>query len=484
MTTEEANTPATCADITPDIGGRNRTGTLIKRGRKYYLRVIVHGKAITKSLGTGDKDEAQRRRPGMLAELGVTARGLAETLAAVRDKLEGAAVKAARAEAKHQVEQAQRAAERARKPLADTWALYLASKTRPQTGEATLKIYGYWWQAFARWLQDREVNHLSELTPETMQDYLGDLRTGKLTAKSQRNQFAVLKLVLKHLPATESIPAGLFDWITRDTIKGIQQRRQEIPLPKLAEICEKAQGEMKLLLFLGIYTGLRLKDCCTLQWSEVDTARGIITRVPAKIASRNPEPLRIPVHRDLLPMLLETPADRRKGDVLPEMARLHRAGPYRVTTKVQEHLGACGLDLYYDTAENRTGARRALRFGFHSLRHSAATLWQRAGAPQHEVAEILGHTSTAMTQHYSHSSEETMRRVVDSMPTIGTTDAPKQLPPDSLEPLRDQVRAALPGATEAQLEAALAVLLPKPARDRQTRQPRARAAAKRACADA
>lgn len=59
--------------------------------------------------------------------------------------------------------------------------------------------------------------------------------------------------------------------------------------------------------------------------------------------------------------------------------------PHCVTDKVQAHLKDCGLDLYYPTG----GARRALRVGFHSLRHSAATLWQRAGAPQHEVAEIL-----------------------------------------------------------------------------------------------
>ena len=77
-------------------------------------------------------------------------------------------------------------------------------------------------------------------------------------------------------------------------------------------VCQSATGELRVLLALGVYCGLRLGDCATLRWAEVDLPRGIIRRIPNKTARRNPKPVIVPIHRVLREMLSETPAEQAR----------------------------------------------------------------------------------------------------------------------------------------------------------------------------
>lgn len=81
---------------------------------------------------------------------------------------------------------------------------------------------------------------------------------------------------------------------------------------QLQRMCDAAKGEMRRLLALGIYTGLRLGDVATLRWGEVDLVRGIIRRVPNKTSRRNTKPVLIPIHPSLRAMLAEIPEAKRR----------------------------------------------------------------------------------------------------------------------------------------------------------------------------
>lgn len=49
------------------------------------------------------------------------------------------------------------------------------------------------------------------------------------------------------------------------------------------------------------------------------------------------------------------------------------------------------------------------RFRFHDLRHTAVTLYLRAGVPIHEVQRIMGHSTVQVTEMYAHSDAERIR---------------------------------------------------------------------------
>src|SRR5208282_5989770 len=99
----------------------------------------------------------------------------------------------------------------------------------------------------------------------------------------------------------------------------------------------------RTLLALGIYSGLRLGDCATLRWGEVDLPRTMIRRIPNKTARRNPKPVLVPIHPILRDMLTATPPEQRHEYVLPKMAALYLRRADMVTDLVQKHFKACGI---------------------------------------------------------------------------------------------------------------------------------------------
>jgi integrase len=54
--------------------------------------------------------------------------------------------------------------------------------------------------------------------------------------------------------------------------------------------------------------------------------------------------------------------------------------------------------------------------GIHTLRHSAAVAWLEAGVHIKAVADLLGHSSIAVTGDiYGHSTDSTARAVIDGL---------------------------------------------------------------------
>ena len=61
-----------------------------------------------------------------------------------------------------------------------------------------------------------------------------------------------------------------------------------------------------------------------------------------------------------------------------------------------------------------TSAARVDTVGVHTLRHSAAEGWLEAGVHIKAVADLLGHSSVAVTGDvYGHTSDDTARAAVD-----------------------------------------------------------------------
>ena len=81
-------------------------------------------------------------------------------------------------------------------------------------------------------------------------------------------------------------------------------------LKRLLEAAKKADGrsltsgretasplnEWHKLILIGIYTGLRLGDCCGLDWSQISLAQGVIQLVPRKTRRHHQRIVTIPIH--------------------------------------------------------------------------------------------------------------------------------------------------------------------------------------------
>jgi hypothetical protein len=224
----------------------------------------------------------------------------------------------------------------------------------------------------------------------------------------------------------------------------------------LKKVCGSAQGEMKLLFAIGLYTGLRLGDVCTLKWGETDLRRNQIRRIPNKVARRCPRPITIPIHTALSEMLASIPANERGVYVLPKTASTYQS-PARsvVTGSIQKHFRACGIET---TAKRETGSRPVVLVGFHSLRHTFVSMCREANAPLSVVESLVGHSNPAMTQHYTHVSELAASNAVALLPAVTGDMASKPTARSRDELLRELIEGMTPKNLHEKKSAALAML--------------------------
>jgi len=321
--------------------------------------------------------------------------------------------------------------------VANAWDAYLNSTERPDTGDATLRYYAGYWTRFQKCAEegDSEIKYLCDITSKTAQDYATALNGGKLSPNTYNKHIGFLKLFFRVLAEPARMQENPFERIRKKQLK--TNARRELTIAELTEILEKADGELQTLLMLGTFTGLRLGDCCTLKWGEVDLDRQLIRRVPRKTASRRQKPILVGIPAALLAKLSETPKGKRKGYVVSKYAKLYayqnaNGKPTRqpdISNEIQKHFkDRCGIQIHKEgtgykkvsdpTGKHEyiweyTGTRAVVEVGFHSLRHTYVSLHAERGTPQAVVQAIVGHGNPAMTAHYTHIGEETARKVAE-----------------------------------------------------------------------
>ena len=362
-----------------------------KSGR-WTLRVSIMGKRYSRSTRTKDYDKAERVLQRFLAPLGLGER---------------------------------------RVPLADVWLEYLKSPNRSELAPSTLHGKKNVWFHFAKWMEHSylPVEDLAGVTSEAISEYLACLRAN-LSGSSYNSRVCVLREIFRVL----SEKAG----IDNDPWAGVRLRpddshsRRELTMPELERLLMAAKhadnemagktavpwrNEWHKLFLVGIYTGMRLGDCCKLSWSSVNLSSGIIQLVPQKTKRHHGRIVTIPIHPELRAALERTPEGERDGYVMKTLATYYIETKWKVGHELGRIFRTAGIVTSVYIEGRRTKTPEAT---FHSLRHTFVSFAANAGVPLHVVQSIVGHESTAMTRHYYHENEEVLRQAVAAIPAIGT----------------------------------------------------------------
>jgi integrase len=401
---------------------KHRTGYLRQKNKRFYLEYMVDGRRIKQmllddqGLPVTTRDAAERERLKIMAPLMVVERE--QALRTVTQKLDDSV--AAREES---------GKGRDCLKLVDAWQAYVASPNRPDSGPRTLKGYAAQWRHFLDWMQDKnpDCTELKQVTGRIAEAYAAYLlketcdaqgRVVKHTVSTNtfNKHVILLVLVFRVLAKRAGMLSSPWTDIARKTENKISRR--ELTVEELNTVCNQATGEMQTLLLLGIYTGLRLGDCCTLQWGEVDLQRRLIMRVPNKTARRRAVPVHVPIHVTLWEHLSKTPAAKRRDAVVPEFDQMYRQLEQDVSKAVQRHFVKCNIRLHRKGTGAGTDVRAVVEVGFHSLRHTFVSLCRQANAPLSVVEAIVGHNNPAMTRHYTHVSELAASAAVGALPSV------------------------------------------------------------------
>jgi len=443
-------------------------GSLTLRGNKWVARWVVNGKIHVRSTKTDDKALAEER----LKEYTAPTR-----LGSEAEALEVLAVKIGRRKAEvAKFEDSKPAIE-----IVSGWQEYFDQHNRPDSGEATLRQYEFQYEAFSKWFLDNHPKtgsdgvgvrwELRHVTQDEADRYAGYLLK-KVSASTFNRHMNLLALVWRVLKKKARLSENPWESIERKRFK--VRSRRELTVDELGRVIAAARGEMKLLLAIGIYCGLRLGDAAALDWRSVDVAKGIISLVPMKTARRSQKRVTIPIHSTLHAMFTVIPREQRVGPVMPNLKARWESFNGALARDVENLFLSVDIKTNANalTASEKAAMEQAKKegkelpplkratgrasadCGFHSLRHTFVSLCAAGGVPQSVVQSLVGHGSPAMTQHYTHIGIETAKNAVALLPDVTRE-------PDQVTTKPGTVPAAPAQVDVAALVAALMGMTPK-----------------------
>jgi integrase len=202
-----------------------------------------------------------------------------------------------------------------------------------------------------------------------------------------------------------SVKAPKFDnrrmrFLTHDEGESLISKRREIS-PQVANMA-----------LLSLDTGMRAGEIFSLLWENVDMVAGQIRVVDAKAGNRTAY-----VTDRVKGMLQGLPGG--DGLVFPSKTG-GRIG--QISKTVERAISSLGLNDGITDSRNKAT--------FHSLRHTMASRCVESGVDLYTVKELLGHSTLAMTERYSHVSNESLQSAVRRMEKATKEKAEKVAPLD------------------------------------------------------
>ena len=191
---------------------------------------------------------------------------------------------------------------------------------------------------------------------------------------------------------------------TRRTLPAVLRQDQAIDAMAAATSGAEQGDAMalrdRLIVELLYATGIRVSELCGLDIDDIDTSRRVL-RVLGKGNKQRTVPYGGPAQIALTAWLADgrpTLVTATSGPALLLGARGGRLDPRQARTVVHQTM---------------TAVAGAPDIGPHGLRHSAATHLLEGGADLRVVQELLGHSTLATTQLYTHVSVARLRAVHD-----------------------------------------------------------------------
>jgi len=148
----------------------------------------------------------------------------------------------------------------------------------------------------------------------------------------------------------------------------------------------------QVLVFLW-YTGCRPSEAAKLRWTDVDLEQAVLVLREHKTrrTQKNPRPRVIPLDRVAV-KLLTWIRKRSEGD---HVFLNHRKTPWNKDS----------LALRVSRAREKAGVSADAKL--YGVRHAFGTKAIVAGVDLKTVSELMGHTTTRMTEHYVHLAGQT-----------------------------------------------------------------------------
>lgn len=369
----------------------NGFGTLVSKGegKPWLARWCYRGQIYTKSTGETDKKRALKE--------------LERLTRPYRDEREEDVIR----NLQNRLLKLQELKSKSRLLTEDIWAEFAKKLKNDDVGSGTERIYENAVGMMAEWMKQR-AKQAADIDSKLAGEYLEQLGSS-VGAATYNIRLVLFKRIWKALSSEFQLQAGA--WESYKKKKAAKGSRRTLSSKELSELMASAESpDMKLLLALGIYTGLRLGDCALLKWSDIDFESKVIRVVPMKTKKHMDGPVEIPMH-SALAKLLETA--ERKGEFVSEAsAESYKSG--KLSGKVVDLFKSCGIE----TSKKDENGKTKIICSFHSLRHTFISMAINSGMSPLLVQRIVGHSTVDMTSAYFHENMDKMTEGINALAAV------------------------------------------------------------------
>ncbi len=243
---------------------------------------------------------------------------------------------------------------------------------------------------------------ITEINGSYVRSWLAGMKEKDMKARTIIRKISSLRSFFKFQLKSGTIEASpMVNIITPKTGKRLPVFVKETETRKLLQSLAGATEDWKslnakMLLTLFYSTGMRLSELIGLKEKQVDFARGHI-----KVLGKGNKERIIPVSREMLDNIKDYQKHKKKEFEAPDEFLLvtekgKKLYPKYAYLLVKKYLGDAS------TLEKKSP---------HVLRHTFATHLMNGGADLNAVKELLGHSSLASTQVYTHNTIEKLKNI-------------------------------------------------------------------------
>ena len=283
----------------------------------------------------------------------------------------------------------------------DEFLRYCANER--QLSQHTLQAYAADLADFHKWLPAGQP--FADIVEDTLKEYLADMISErKLATATVRRRFACLRSFFRYTVDRHQTLDPFGKWkpklIRRKRLPRTLSRGEVGSLltslrPESHRVRKPLERSLATAVRLMVCTGIRVGELCKIRIDDL-SPDGSAFRIQGKGSRDRVAYISDPALRLELCELVKS---RRKAGVSSVALFLNRRGlamkPQSIRSKLRQY------------AEQEVGLAR--RITPHMLRHTAATLLIETGVDIRFVQRMLGHSSIATTEIYTHVSDEALR---------------------------------------------------------------------------
>lgn len=231
---------------------------------------------------------------------------------------------------------------------------------------------------------------LSDVKTVAVEEWLRGLTLARGSKAKIRN---IMSVLFNH--------AMRYEWIDKNPITLVRQsaKREHAPEvlepPEIQRLLAELDEPYRTMVFLAASTGLRASELIALKWRDIDfeaqeinLCRSVVSQVLGTMkteASRKPLPLDSGIAAVLLDWRSRTPFNQ-SDDWLFASPNMRGQQPYWPETLLRRHIRP---------AAKRAGITKTI--GWHTLRHTYATLLKANGEDVKTVQELMRHANSMIT---------------------------------------------------------------------------------------